>query len=86
MEFGEFKEKFEEKGYYLKEIVDCTFEISIKVNVELKEDGEMIASSDSICEISLLSEGGIVIGKYDTLSEAYLALREICRLNNVEME
>ena len=72
MEFKEFKEEFEETYVYQTDVYSITLHVT-------KDDSAYYLWTIVHC-------GKIDLGKYNTLREAYEALKEICKLNNVEME
>jgi len=87
MEFKEFEKLLEDKddsiNYYEMYIdglcLDCC----------RGDDGLFYVSTyyekdDSYGEI--ITHNEVTVGKYNTLKGAYKALKEICKLNNVEME
>jgi len=88
MEFEEFKKKFEntkEKFSYSDSILFCSHGMFYSDGGILQASFLVSQHKDGKYQITTLIEGGS-IAKYNTLEEAYEALKEICKLNNVEME
>ena len=90
IEFEEFKEKFETLGYYKIEIneielmlvYDTEYTISKKwEKYQIVEKTEVFFVLNIFCK-----EKDFIFSKYNTLEEAYKALKGICKLNGVEME
>lgn len=78
MDFEEFEKKFEEKSNYFIFIEGSGVGITI-YDDQSKYPYEIISCCDEY------SRYCYTIGKYNTLKEAYEALKEICELNGVEM-